>query len=53
MIILFTLRFFYEFLKENQSSFEDGLTLNMGQILSIPAILFGVGVLLYAKRKTT
>jgi prolipoprotein diacylglyceryltransferase len=53
MIILFTLRFFYEFLKENQSSFEDGLTLNMGQILSIPAVLFGVGVLLYAKRKTT
>ncbi|MEY3956458.1 MAG: Prolipoprotein diacylglyceryl transferase [Bacteroidota bacterium] len=53
MIILFTLRFFYEFLKENQSSFEDGLSLNMGQILSIPAVLFGVGVLLYAKRKTT
>jgi prolipoprotein diacylglyceryl transferase len=53
MIFVFTLRFFYEFLKENQSSFEDGLSLNMGQILSIPAVLFGVGVLLYAKRKTT
>ena len=51
MIILFTLRFFYEFLKENQSSFENGLTLNMGQILSIPAVLFGIGVLWYAKRK--
>jgi prolipoprotein diacylglyceryltransferase len=51
MIILFTLRFFYEFLKENQSSFENSLTLNMGQILSIPAVLFGIGVLLYAKRK--
>ena len=52
-IFVFTLRFFYEFLKENQSSFENGMTLNMGQILSIPAVLFGLGVLLYAKRKTT
>lgn len=51
MIFVFTLRFFYEFLKENQSSFENGLTLNMGQILSIPAVLFGLGVLWYAKRK--
>lgn len=51
MIFVFTLRFFYEFLKENQSSFENGLTLNMGQILSIPAVLFGIGVLWYARRK--
>ena len=49
MIILFTLRFFYEFLKENQSAFEDQLSLNMGQILSIPAVIFGIIVLLYAK----
>ena len=34
-----------------ESSFENGLTLNMGQILSIPAVLFGIGVLWYAKRK--
>lgn len=51
MIVLFTLRFFYEFLKENQSAFENNLTLNMGQILSIPAVLFGVIVLLYSQRK--
>jgi prolipoprotein diacylglyceryl transferase len=51
MIFVFTLRFFYEFLKENQSSFENGLALNMGQILSIPAVLFGLGVIWYAKRK--
>ncbi len=51
MVFVFTLRFFYEFLKENQSSFENGLTLNMGQILSIPAVLFGIGVLWYARRK--
>jgi len=53
MIFVFTLRFFYEFLKENQSTFENGMTFNMGQILSIPAVLFGVGVLLYSKRKIT
>ena len=51
MIVLFTLRFFYEFLKENQSAFENNLTLNMGQILSIPAVLFGIIVLLYSHRK--
>lgn len=51
MIILFTLRFFYEFLKENQSAFENEMTLNMGQILSIPAVLFGVAVLISGKFK--
>lgn len=51
MIVLFTLRFFYEFLKENQSSFENNLTLNMGQILSIPSVLFGVLVLAYSYKK--
>lgn len=52
MIVLFTLRFFYEFLKENQSAFENNLTLNMGQILSIPAVLFGLIVLAYSFNKT-
>jgi phosphatidylglycerol:prolipoprotein diacylglycerol transferase len=53
MIILFTLRFFYEFLKENQSAFEDQLSLNMGQILSIPAVIFGIIVLMYSNRNAT
>ena len=39
---IFTLRFCYEFLKENQVAFEDGMTLNMGQILSIPLVLTGL-----------
>jgi phosphatidylglycerol---prolipoprotein diacylglyceryl transferase len=38
-VLLFSLRFFYEFLKENQVDFENTLALNMGQILSIPLIL--------------
>ncbi|MEI7830432.1 MAG: prolipoprotein diacylglyceryl transferase [Prolixibacteraceae bacterium] len=35
-------RFFIEFIKENQEAFEAGMALNMGQILSIPFILVGV-----------
>jgi phosphatidylglycerol---prolipoprotein diacylglyceryl transferase len=42
MIWVFTLRFFYEFLKENQTAYEQGMTLNTGQLLSIPAVLFGI-----------
>lgn len=45
VVLLFTLRFFYEFLKENQVDFEEGLSLNMGQILSIPLVLAGFWIL--------
>lgn len=48
---IFTLRFFYEFFKEVQVSMEDGWVLNMGQLLSIPAVLFGLGLIYYANRK--
>jgi prolipoprotein diacylglyceryl transferase len=51
MVVLFGLRFFYEFLKENQSDFENQMTLNMGQILSIPAVIFGLIVLFYSNKK--
>ena len=47
MIWVFGLRFCYEFLKENQVAFEDKMTLNMGQLLSIPAVMIGIGVLIY------
>jgi prolipoprotein diacylglyceryltransferase len=52
VIILFSLRFFYEFLKENQVDFEDGLALNMGQNLSIPMVLAGL-FLLWRSLKST
>jgi phosphatidylglycerol---prolipoprotein diacylglyceryl transferase len=45
LILLWSLRFAYEFLKENQVAFEDGLSLNMGQLLSIPLIVAGIIVL--------
>jgi phosphatidylglycerol---prolipoprotein diacylglyceryl transferase len=49
--VLFTLRFLYEFLKENQVEFEEELAYNMGQLLSIPMVLIGVVVLVLAIRK--
>jgi phosphatidylglycerol:prolipoprotein diacylglycerol transferase len=48
IIYLFIARFFHEFIKENQVSFEDNLTLNMGQWLSIPMVIFGILILILA-----
>ncbi len=45
VVVLFSLRFLYEFLKENQVDFEDGLSLNMGQVLSIPMVMAGGWIL--------
>jgi prolipoprotein diacylglyceryl transferase len=41
LVLIFTARFFIEFIKENQEAFEEGMTLNMGQLLSIPFVLAG------------
>ena len=49
MIALFSFRFFIEFLKNNQNEFEEGMKLNMGQILSIPVVLTGGLILIYIK----
>ncbi len=53
LIICFGLRIMYEFLKENQVSFEDELPLNMGQILSIPLVIAGIFILIYSYRNKT
>ena len=50
-IVLFGMRFIIEFIKENQVDFESTMALNMGQWLSIPFILIGVGLLIYSYRK--
>lgn len=39
---IFTARFFIEFLKEDQTAFEKGMILNMGQLLSIPFVALGI-----------
>lgn len=40
--LIFTARFFIEFTKDIQESFEASMALNMGQLLSIPFIIIGV-----------
>jgi prolipoprotein diacylglyceryl transferase len=52
MILLWSLRFAYEFLKENQVTFEDRLAFNMGQILSVPLVLVGVFILIRSYKVT-
>ncbi len=51
LALLWALRFADEFFKENQVAFEDGLPLNMGQLLSIPLFLVGIAVMIYSFRK--
>ena len=41
-------RFLIEFIKNDQVDFEANMALNMGQLLSIPFILLGIGCLVYA-----
>ena len=48
---IFTFRFFIEFLKENQVAFEEGMTFNMGQWLSIPFIIIGFYFMFFYGRK--
>ncbi len=52
LILIFSARFFIEFLKERQVSFEEKMNLDMGQILSIPFIALGIGFIIYALIKT-
>lgn len=44
----FGMRFLIEFIKEPQVGFEEGMLLNMGQLLSIPFVLLGIGLLIYS-----
>ena len=41
LVLVFSVRFLIEFLKESQEAFEETLILDMGQILSIPFIIAG------------
>jgi len=50
-VMVFSARFFIEFIKEEQEAFEKGMSLNMGQILSIPFILTGIFLIVRALKK--
>lgn len=44
-VLLFSCRFIIEYFKADQASFEADMVLNMGQLLSIPFILFGIAMM--------
>lgn len=50
LLLVFTFRFFVEFIKEDQSIFEKNMTFNMGQLLSLPLIALGL-FLVFRKSK--
>ena len=47
----FGMRFLIEFIKEPQVEFENAMMLDMGQWLSVPFIIAGICILIYAYRK--
>jgi phosphatidylglycerol---prolipoprotein diacylglyceryl transferase len=52
LTMIFVARFLIEFLKEKQVAFEENLAIDMGQILSIPYIIIGIGFIIYGLMKT-
>lgn len=51
LIGIFTPRFFIEFIKNPQEAFEQSMALNMGQWLSIPFIIAGISLIIYAMKR--
>ena len=51
MVCVFTARFVIEFVKNDQSAFEASMPLNMGQLLSIPFIVVGIGSIVYSLKR--
>ncbi|MEE1310008.1 MAG: prolipoprotein diacylglyceryl transferase family protein, partial [Bacteroidaceae bacterium] len=49
LFMIFLSRIFVEYTKENQEAFEEGMLLNMGQLLSIPFVLLGLYCMLGGK----
>ena len=48
LIVCFGSRFLIEFIKNDQVEFEANMLLNQGQLLSIPFVLLGIGLLVWA-----
>ena len=49
MIAQFSARFLIEFVKNDQVAFEAGMSFNMGQLLSLPFIIAGIGLIIWTK----
>lgn len=52
LLLIFTTRFFIEFIKTPQENFEKNMNLNLGQLFSIPFILFAI-VLVFFRNKNS
>ena len=50
LVMVFTFRFFIEFVKERQAAYGSDLPLSMGQLLSVPLVLLGFVLLFQAYR---
>jgi len=53
LLLVFTARFFLEFVKARQASYGSDLPLSVGQLLSIPFLLAGIVLIIYSHSKTT
>lgn len=53
LTMVFGSRIIIEFFKKNQTYFEESMSFNMGQLLSVPLVIFGVYLIInaYKKRK--
>ncbi|MEM8487600.1 MAG: prolipoprotein diacylglyceryl transferase [Bacteroidota bacterium] len=52
LILVFSARFLVEFVKVRQAAFAEGLPLSMGQLLSIPAVIAGVVLLVRSQKQS-
>jgi prolipoprotein diacylglyceryl transferase len=52
LVLIFSARFLIEFIKERQVAFEENMNLDMGQLLSIPYLVVGIGFIIYGLLKT-
>jgi phosphatidylglycerol:prolipoprotein diacylglycerol transferase len=52
LMLIFGVRIVIEFCKERQSAFEIGLPLDMGQLLSIPLVIFGAWLIWRARKNS-
>ncbi len=50
LFTIYTARFFLEFFKENQVAFESSMSINMGQLLSLPYVVAGLFFMWQSRR---
>jgi len=53
LLLVFSARFVLEFVKMPQAEYEAGFALTVGQLLSIPCILAGIGLIIHTRRSRT